>query len=68
MLAEEKLAARHGGYTWPEYARLPGCDAWIDPNDPVESKSMVLAVYRMDNQIQAIANDPPKQKKKGLNR
>lgn len=60
---EERLAAKHAGYTWKEYQELPGAGWWVDPANPTDSKADVLAVYRMDSWIKAVANDPPPPKK-----
>lgn len=62
---EEERAARHAGYTWEQYQRLPGAEWWVDPQNPTSSKAMVIAVYRLDNLIQAVQSDPPPPKGKG---
>ena len=61
---EERLAAQWSGYTWEQYLVLPGADRWIDPENPSDSKAMVLATFRKYGQIESVRNDYPSPKNK----
>lgn len=60
---EERLAAQWSGYSWQAYLSLPGADRWVDPENPTDSKAMVLAIYRKYGQIESVKADYPPPKK-----
>lgn len=64
VMLEESFAAQWANYSWTEYLALPGCDRWIDPDNPCDTKADVLARYRRHCQIENVKNDFPPPKKR----
>lgn len=55
---EEVLAAVWAGLSLKEYYSLPGSGEWVDPEGEIPlSKEDIVAAFRMDGLISAVAKD-----------
>lgn len=57
MAFEEQETRAAAGLTFDEYMRLPGIPLWIDPDNPVWSKSHYIIWFRMSRRIPAAQSD-----------
>lgn len=60
---EEHEARAHAGLSLKEYDSLPGDSDWCDELNPI-SKSEILVLYRLHNQIKAVSDHIATKKKR----
>lgn len=53
---EERLAARHAGYTFEDYMKLPGSAYWIEGDG--DDKCSIIVAYRAFALIEVLKNQP----------